>query len=67
MMEAEIKIELKYCERCGGLWLRRIGSSEVYCVSCAPEMRQMAVPKKKPCGTRRWDGSAHELGGVACA
>jgi hypothetical protein len=30
----EILIELKYCERCGGLWLRPQGSNTVYCASC---------------------------------
>jgi hypothetical protein len=33
-MEA-IVLELKYCERCGGLGLRRPHSSETYCESCA--------------------------------
>jgi uncharacterized Zn finger protein (UPF0148 family) len=27
-------MELKYCERCGGLWLRALGDQEVYCGSC---------------------------------
>ena len=30
-----IQMELKYCERCGGLWLRLTGSDLVYCSSCA--------------------------------
>lgn len=30
-----ILLELKYCERCGGLWLRRQGSEEILCASCA--------------------------------
>jgi Zn-finger nucleic acid-binding protein len=30
----KIEMELKYCERCGGLWLRPKGESEVYCASC---------------------------------
>jgi hypothetical protein len=30
----EILIELKYCERCGGLWLRPQGSTTVYCAGC---------------------------------
>jgi len=32
---SEIQMELKYCERCGGLWLRLKGSQLVYCPSCA--------------------------------
>jgi Zn-finger nucleic acid-binding protein len=31
----DIQMELKYCERCGGLWLRLKGSDLVYCPSCA--------------------------------
>jgi hypothetical protein len=28
-------LELKYCERCGGLGLRRPGSTDNYCEACA--------------------------------
>lgn len=30
----EMAVELKYCERCGGLWLRRPGQEVVYCERC---------------------------------
>lgn len=30
----EVRVELKYCERCGGLWLRARGSEGVHCASC---------------------------------
>jgi hypothetical protein len=30
-----IQLELKYCERCGGLWLRPKGSDLVFCAPCA--------------------------------
>ena len=30
----EIQVELKYCERCGGLWLRPQGTHGVYCAGC---------------------------------
>jgi hypothetical protein len=33
-----IQLELKYCERCGNLWLRVRGTGEMYCASCAVEM-----------------------------
>jgi hypothetical protein len=26
--------DLKYCERCGGLWVRALGGTGVYCSSC---------------------------------
>jgi hypothetical protein len=45
MMEIEIvEMELKYCERCGGLWLRRCGSVRVFCERCAPKMAGLEVP-----------------------
>ena len=28
-------MELKYCERCGNLWLRRAGSQRTLCAPCA--------------------------------
>lgn len=34
-------LELKYCERCGGLWLRLQGDSEVYCANCRTRMAAM--------------------------
>jgi hypothetical protein len=33
-----IQLELKYCERCGGLWLRPKGSDLVFCAGCARAM-----------------------------
>ena len=30
-----IQLELKYCERCGGLWLRPQGSDLIFCGACA--------------------------------
>jgi hypothetical protein len=30
-----IHMELKYCERCGGLWLRLKGSDLIFCAPCA--------------------------------
>ena len=35
------KLELKYCERCGGLWLRPQGADAVYCASCAEAINQL--------------------------
>jgi hypothetical protein len=28
-------MELKYCERCGNIWLRRSGSARTQCAPCA--------------------------------
>jgi LSD1 subclass zinc finger protein len=30
-----VQLELKYCESCGGLWLRPKGSNRVECAACA--------------------------------
>ena len=46
--ECELAVfELKYCERCGGLWFRLAGEEEVYCPSCVPIMAEFPVPRKK--------------------
>ena len=37
-----IQLELKYCERCGGLWLRPKGSELVFCACCARVMAGLA-------------------------
>jgi len=43
-----ILMELKYCERCGGLWLRRKGSAGPYCPPCAQELMDLLVRQTKP-------------------
>lgn len=49
----EIQVELKYCERCGGLWLRRQGAEGVYCAGCRlrlaamPNAEEAPVPKAR--------------------
>lgn len=56
---SELSLELKYCERCGGLWLRPVGSGQTFCVRCAGEMAEpLTRPKegtysKPPRGHRR--------------
>jgi hypothetical protein len=44
----ELQFELKYCERCGGLWLRPAGGGQIYCVACGREMAQMPPSSKQP-------------------
>jgi hypothetical protein len=50
-MESEkfniVQLELKYCERCGGLWVRQIGGEEIYCPSCAVEMVDFATSRRR--------------------
>jgi len=36
-----ILLELKYCERCGGLWLRTQGTALPYCAPCARELADL--------------------------
>lgn len=36
--QEDLVLELKYCERCGGLWLRRAGDEESYCDNCRAAM-----------------------------
>jgi Zn-finger nucleic acid-binding protein len=42
-----VPMELKYCERCGGLWFRAKDTEEVYCPGCVPQMAEMPQPKRK--------------------
>jgi Zn-finger nucleic acid-binding protein len=37
----ELSLELKYCERCGGLWLRPVGGGQIYCVDCGRAMAEL--------------------------
>jgi Transcription factor zinc-finger len=41
-----LELELKYCERCGGLWLRVRGLEDVYCSSCSAAMSEVAVGRR---------------------
>lgn len=36
-----IRVELKYCERCGELWTRRSGEVESRCQRCVAEEEQL--------------------------
>ena len=42
-----VRLELKYCERCGGLWMRTWGTDEVYCPSCAVQMSDMPAVRRR--------------------
>lgn len=43
-----IHVELKYCERCGGLWLRPEKAEEVYCASCRAVLAAMPNADEAP-------------------
>lgn len=40
------RMELKYCEHCGSLWLRPSGAETVYCESCRPRVAELPPAKK---------------------
>jgi hypothetical protein len=33
-----IRLEVKYCENCGGLWCRQTGDTRIYCSICRPQV-----------------------------
>jgi hypothetical protein len=41
-------MELKYCEHCGGLWVRERGEQRAYCDKCKTKVEELPAPKKKP-------------------
>jgi hypothetical protein len=43
-----VQLELKYCERCGALWLRLRGTQEIYCAPCDLEMLDLPSPRRLP-------------------
>jgi hypothetical protein len=43
-----VRMELKYCEHCGGLWCRKRGAAAVYCDHCQVKVAELPVPKKEP-------------------
>ena len=45
---SEIRVELKYCEHCGGLWVRERGAGVVYCEKCQAKVEDLPIAKKKP-------------------
>jgi hypothetical protein len=45
LKSGEVRVELKYCERCGGLWVRE-GGGGVYCNNCEPEIADLPILKK---------------------
>ena len=51
--EAEARVELKYCESCGGLRVRPMGSGLVYCSSCEAQHADERVPLLALPGPRR--------------
>ena len=42
----ELRVELKYCERCGSLWLRECGGGQIYCENCIPKVDELPAPRQ---------------------
>jgi len=42
-----VRMELKYCESCGALWLRSFGSAQIYCGPCRLQVAQLPPEKKR--------------------
>jgi hypothetical protein len=61
--EETLSFELKYCERCGGLWLRPAGGEQIYCVDCGRDMAELPAASckvkttKMPAGPQ-WGGGS---------
>jgi hypothetical protein len=49
----EIQVELKYCERSGGLWLRAQGTHGIYCASCCVWLAALRSPARQPLRSRK--------------
>ncbi len=64
----ETYLELKYCERCGGLWLRERGSGQMYCVACGQALAEMPASTRRlsraqvPRGPKKWGDEDFEAG-----
>jgi hypothetical protein len=56
--DAIIRLELKYCEQCGGLWLRVEKTKQSYCGDCARKVRELPARKLD---NRRSEGSGPKL------
>ena len=64
-----VEVELKYCERCGGLWLRPAGLTSVYCPDCDVVMADFPPVKARRAGTHI-SSDEHDAGGeygICCA
>ena len=62
MEEVQGRVELKYCERCGSLWLRPIGSRNTYCCGCEHQMRELPFAGYHKAGKRRKKAEFPETG-----
>jgi len=43
-----VHFRLKYCERCGGLWLRQDGTATPFCPNCERIVAALPVRNRRP-------------------
>jgi hypothetical protein len=43
----EVGMELKYCEHCGGLWVRERGAGIIYCDKCQAKVADLPAPRRR--------------------
>jgi len=48
MEGSAVQVELKYCERCGGLFLRQPAEDRVYCAGCTLHLAQQTDTEQMP-------------------
>jgi hypothetical protein len=53
-----LAVELKYCERCGGIYTRQSGSGTIFCESCVRAEQKLGFLRKPSTGidatSERW-------------
>lgn len=54
-LATRVYFQLKYCERCGSLWLRPEGTASPYCPNC--EHIMAALPVRAPRRNRKTDAA----------
>jgi hypothetical protein len=58
-----LRLELKYCERCGGLWLRPTGGEQIYCAACGRAMAELPPASTERESARGARGTRWSSGG----
>lgn len=61
-----VRMELKYCECCGGLLLRPSGAEAIYCAGCAARVRELAPPRTRKHGERGPTLPQADVRGTCC-
>lgn len=61
--EKRVTLELKICERCGGLWLRPAASRWIYCAGCKQKVSDLPpatanLRKRKPRSVDVYDNAS---------